>query len=205
VLASAGARTAQGSSPRLHFLNPDESWFAREAAEEVHHGGLRVILFADLEKHTNMMQRLGDDRGREVLREFEAITREALASYGGEEIKTMGDSFMASFSSATRALECSVALERAFQTRNETASEPLHVRVGLSAGEPIEEDDDLFGSSVIMAARIADQAEGDEIILANVVRELAAGKGFLFADRGEAVLRGFEDPVRLYELKWQTG
>ena len=77
------------------------------------------------------------------------------------------------------------------------------MRVGLSAGEPIAEDDDLFGSSVILAARIADQAKGGEIVLANVVRELAAGKGFLFADRGEVVLRGFEDPVRLYELKWE--
>ena len=76
------------------------------------------------------------------------------------------------------------------------------MRVGLSAGEPIAEDDDLFGSSVILASRIAAQAKGSEIVLANVVRELAAGKGFMFADRGEIVLRGFEDPVRLYELKW---
>ena len=77
------------------------------------------------------------------------------------------------------------------------------MRVGLSAGEPIAEDDDLFGSAVIQAARIADQAKGGEILLANVVRELAAGKGFLFSDRGEMRLRGFDDPVRLYELKWE--
>lgn len=188
----------------LDFLNPDESWFARESAEEHHHGDLRVILFSDLEKHTAMMQRLGDERGRLILREHEAITREALAAYGGSEVKTMGDSFMASFGSATRALECAIAIQRAFEARNETAEEALHVRVGLSAGEPIAEDDDLFGSSVILAARIADQARGGEIVLANVVRELAAGKGFLFADRGEVLLRGFEDPVHLYELKWQT-
>jgi class 3 adenylate cyclase len=150
-----------------------------------------------------MMQRLGDDRGRVILREHEAITREALAAYGGSEVKTMGDSFMASFGSATRALECAIALQRAFEARNETAQEPLHIHVGLSAGEPIAEDDDLFGSSVILAARIADQAKGGEIVLANVVRELAAGKGFLFSDRGEVLLRGFEDPVHLYQLKWQ--
>lgn len=195
--------SAAGIAEILEFLNPDGDW-RRIGHEEVQHGGLRVLLFCDLEKHTNMMQRLGDEQGRAVLREFEAITREALASYGGEEIKTMGDSFMASFVSAARALECAIALQRAFEARNETGSEPLNVRVGLSAGEPIEEDDDLFGASVILAARIADQAEGGEIVAANVVRELAAGKGFLFADRGEADLRGFEDPVHLYEIKWRA-
>ncbi len=181
---------------------PPEHTYEIEHDHDHEHDTLRVILFTDLEKHTAMMQRLGDERGRAILREHEIITREALASYGGAEVKTMGDSFMASFGSATRALECAIAIQKAFADRNETADEQLRVRCGLSAGEPIAEDDDLFGSSVILAARIADQAKGSEIVLANVVRELAAGKGFLFADRGEIALRGFEDPVRLYELKW---
>ena len=56
---------------------------------------------------------------------------------------------------------------------------------------------------LILASRICDQAEGGEILASNVVRELAAGKGFLFADRGDVALRGFEDPVRLYELRWR--
>ena len=56
---------------------------------------------------------------------------------------------------------------------------------------------------MVLAARIAAQAEGGEILVANVVRELAAGKGFLFADRGETALRGFEDPVRLFEVRWR--
>src|SRR5215216_3675662 len=163
---------------------------------------LRASLFTDLEIHTPMMQRLGDEQGREVLREHEIITREALGAYGGSEVKTMGDSFMASFGSATRALECAIAIQKAFADRNATTDEPLSVRVGLSAGEPIAEDEDLFGSSVILASRIAGQAKGGEIVLANVVRELAAGKGFLFSDRGEVALRGFEDPVRLYDLRW---
>lgn len=150
-----------------------------------------------------MMQRLGDEAGRALLREHEIITREALAAYGGTEVKTMGDSFMASFGSATRALECATALQKAFADRNATTEEAMHIRVGLCAGEPIAEDDDLFGAAVIQAARIADQANGGEILLANVVRELAAGKGFMFADRGEIELRGFDDPVRLYELRWE--
>ena len=82
------------------------------------------------------------------------------------------------------------------------------MRIGLNAGEPIAEDDpggrgDLFGTAVNMAARIAAQANGGEILASNVVRELVAGKEFLFSDRGDTELRGFEDPVRLYEVRWR--
>jgi class 3 adenylate cyclase len=115
----------------------------------------------------------------------------------------MGDGFMASFASVTKAVECAVALQRAFDERNGSAAEPLYVRVGLTAGEPIEEEGDLFGASVIMAARIAAQAEGGEILASLAVRELCAGKGFLFADRGEHALRGFEDAVRVFEVSWR--
>lgn len=191
-----------GVDAMLDFLSPERVYWWQPENREALGSGLRVILFTDLENHTVMMQRLGDEQGRAVLREHEIITREALAAYGGSEVKTMGDSFMASFGSATRALECAIAIQKAFADRNATTDEPLSVRVGLSAGEPIAEDEDLFGTSVILASRIAAQAKGGEIVLANVVRELAAGKGFLFADRGEVSLRGFEDPVRLYELRW---
>jgi adenylate cyclase len=138
-----------------------------------------------------------------VLRQHERIVREALKSHGGSELKTMGDGFMASFSSATRALESSIAMQRAFAAHNQSAEEPTLVRVGLNAGEPIAEDEDLFGTAVIEAARIAAAAKGGEILASNVVRELAKGKDFLFADRGEVALRGFDEPVRLYEVRWQ--
>jgi len=87
-------------------------------------------------------------------------------------------------------------------------TEAIRVRIGLNAGEPIAEDDpdgrgDLFGTAVIAAARIAAQAEGGEILVSNVVRELVAGKGFLFSSRGRTALRGFDDPVEVYEVRWQ--
>jgi len=166
----------------------------------------RAILFTDLVGHSAMMSRLGDDRGRAVLREDERITREVLKAHGGTEIKTMGDGFMASFGSVTRAVECAVALQRAFAERNSSARpealEGLSVRVGLNAGEPIEEEGDLFGATVILASRIAAKAGGGEILVADTVRGLCSGKGFLFADRGEFVAKGFEEPVRVYEVRW---
>lgn len=79
----------------------------------------------------------------------------------------------------------------------------LSIRVGLNAGEPIAEAGDYFGTTVILAARVADKADGGQILVSNVVRELCAGKSFLFSDRGEVVLRGFEDPVRIFELRWR--
>lgn len=166
--------------------------------------GTHTILFTDVVGHTGMMQRLGDEAGRALLREHERITREVLRGHAGTEVKTMGDGFMASFGSASRALECAIALQRAFEEWNETAEEPLRVRVGLNAGEPIAEEDDLFGTAVILAARIAAQADGGEILTSETVRGLVAGKKFLFSDRGETVLRGFEDAARLYEVSWQA-
>jgi class 3 adenylate cyclase len=103
-----------------------------------------------------------------------------------------------------RALECAIGMQPAFAHHNESAEEAIRVRIGLNAGEPIAEEEDLFGTAVIVAARIAAKAEGGEILASDVVRQLVAGKGFLFSDRGDAALRGFEDPVRLYEVRWEA-
>ena len=181
---------------------PTSSAPAAEATSRV-----TAVLFTDLVGHTEMMSRLGDERGREVLREHERITREVLKANGGTEVKTMGDGFMASFGSVTKAVECAVALQRAVDAWNTGVRAqglaPLRVRCGLNAGEPIEEDGDLFGATVILASRIAAKADGGEILVADTVRGLCSGKGFLFADRGEFVAKGFEEPVRVYEVRWR--
>ena len=183
------------------FLGEGEQTPAR--AEPAAAGAFRTILFTDVEGSTALTERLGDAKAREVLRNHERIVREALRAHGGAEVKAMGDGFMASFSSATRALECAIAMQRAFAVHDDEHPEtPIRVRIGLNAGEPIAEDEDLFGTAVILAARIAAQAQGGEILASDVVRQLVAGKGFQFADRGEVALRGFEDPVRLYEVRW---
>ena len=184
-----------------HAGEADDDSKRGQAADRA--SGLQIILFTDVEGSTTLTQRLGDAKAREVLREHEQIVRDALKANAGAEVKAMGDGFMASFSSATRALECAIAIQRTFAQHNESAAEPISVRVGLNAGEPIAEAEDLFGTAVIRAARIAAIAKGGEVLVANVVRELAEGKDFLFADRGDVGLRGFDDPVRLYEVRWR--
>ena len=168
-----------------------------------------TILFTDMESSTALTQRLGDAKAHEVRRTHNVIVRDALKAHGGSEIKHTGDGIMASFPTASSALECSIAIQKGVASHKEEHSDsPLGVYIGLNAGEPIAEDDpggrvDLFGTSIDLAARICDHAAPGQIVASNVVRELAAGKQFLFDDLGETELRGFEDPVRLYELRWR--
>jgi class 3 adenylate cyclase len=163
-----------------------------------------TILFTDMESSTALGQRLGDARTQEVRRAHNTLVRGALDAHGGTEIKHTGDGIMASFATASSALECAIAIQRSVAAHvDEQPDSPLGVYVGLNAGEPIAEERDLFGTSVDLARRICDHAEAGQILASNVVRELAEGKGFAFADIGEVSLKGFERPVRLFELEWR--
>jgi class 3 adenylate cyclase len=163
-------------------------------------GGFATILFTDIEGSTALTQRLGDAKAQELLRTHNAIVRDALKTHGGSEVKHTGDGIMASFPSASQALQCAVGIQ---QTVAAQADVPFRVRVGLNAGEPVAEERDLFGTAVQLARRVCDHAEPGQILVSDVVRQLAMGKGFLFSDHGDVELRGFEDPVRLYEVRWQ--
>ncbi len=164
----------------------------------------RTILFTDVEASSELTNRFGDAKARDILRQHEVLTREALSSHDGTEIKTMGDGFMASFTSASTALDAAIAMQQTITDHYARTETPISIRVGINAGEPIEEGHDLYGASVIRAARVMGQAQGGEILVSNVVRELVEGKGYLFSDRGEADLKGFDEAVRLFELRWQT-
>jgi class 3 adenylate cyclase/pimeloyl-ACP methyl ester carboxylesterase len=196
------------------ILNAIDAFLGEEgeqAAAQVAPAGLVTILFTDMEGSTTLTQRLGDARAQEVLREHNAIIREALKAHAGSEIKHTGDGVMASFPTASGALECAIAVQQGFAERNSGVGargqaplpEPIRVRIGLNAGEPVAEEEDLFGTAVQLAARVCAQAEPGRILVPEGVRHLVAGKGFLFSDRGDVALRGFEDPVRLYELRWE--
>ena len=161
---------------------------------------LRTILFTDIESSTALTQRLGDAAAQELVRAHNTIVRDALTACGGSEIKHTGDGIMASFPSASRAIECAIAIQRAVAANDDT---PLRVRIGLNAGEPVAEEHDLFGTAVQLARRVCDHAAAGQILVSDVVRQLAAGKGFLFSDVGDVVPKGFNDAVRLYEVRWR--
>ena len=184
----------------VNFLDEGEEEQAPAAAPT----GLVTILFTDMESSTALTQRLGDAGAQEVRRAHNTIVRTALADHSGHEIKHTGDGIMASFSTASSGLGSAIDIQRAVAAHVEQHPDsPLGVYIGLNAGEPIAEEGDLFGTSINLAARICDHAEPGQIVASNVVRELAAGKDFLFSDLGETELRGFEDPIKLWELRWR--
>ena len=165
---------------------------------------LRAILFTDIESSVATTLRLGDAEAMELLRVHNKVVRDALKTHHGREVKHTGDGVMASFVSASAAVECAITIQRALAIHIEQNPEQaFRVRIGISAGEPVMEDQDLFGAAVQLAKRICDYAEPSSVLVAHVVWELCMGKKLLFADSGETALRGFEDPVRLYEVLWR--
>jgi class 3 adenylate cyclase/pimeloyl-ACP methyl ester carboxylesterase len=162
-----------------------------------------TILFTDMESSTTLTQRLGDQGAQAVLRSHNQIVRDCLQAHDGSIVKTTGDGFMASFASASRALECAIAIQRDLAQHDaEHPDTPIHIRIGLNAGEPVAEEEDLFGTAVQAAARICAHARPCQILAADVVRQLAAGKGFRFTDRGQTHLKGLEGRHRLHEVLW---
>jgi class 3 adenylate cyclase len=160
----------------------------------------RTVLFTDIEDSTNLTQRLGDARAMRIVRDHDELVRRAIAAHGGQVVKHTGDGVMASFLSVARALETASAIQRDLSERNRSADVAFNVRIGITAGEPVTEHDDLFGATVQLAARLCSTADPGNTHVSGAVRELAAGKGFKFEDLGELVLKGFDEPVRAYRL-----
>ena len=163
----------------------------------------RTVMFTDMKDSTAITTRLGDSLALELFRTHNSITRDALNQYNGREIQHTGDGFMVSFTSASSAVECAVAIQQSFAARNRRNPDTaINVRIGICAGEPVEEDNRLFGSTVQLTSRICDKAAPDQILVASVIKDLCLGKQFNFSDRGEATLKGFDQPLHIYEVQW---
>ncbi len=166
--------------------------------------GTVTILFSDIEGSTAMTVRLGDLRWVEVLRTHNAIVREQVADHGGFEVKSEGDGFMLAFQSARRALQCAIGVQCAFAQHNESAEEPIRVRMGLHAGEVIKEADDFFGRHVILASRIANEAQGCQILVSSLLKELTESAGDIQFDEGREVeLKGLAGSHRVFAVAWE--
>ncbi|MBW3668870.1 MAG: DUF1707 domain-containing protein [Actinobacteria bacterium] len=167
--------------------------------------GTVTILFSDIENFTSMTERLGDIRAQDVLRAHNELVRTQVAAWGGHEVKSQGDSFMISFGGARRGIRCAMAIQRAFEEWSvKHPDNSLRVRIGLHTGEAIREEDDLFGRSVIMAARIAAHAGGGEILVSSLLKELAEASGeFRFGPPHCTALKGLSGEHLLYPVVWQ--
>lgn len=161
---------------------------------------VRTILFTDMVESTSLTQRLGDERALELLRLHDAIVREAISAERGREIKRTGDGIMAAFASAAGAVRCASQIQAEFARRD---SADLKVRIGGAAGEPVGHANDIFGTTVQLAARLCAHAAPEEILVTNVVAELCVGKRINFRSLGELALKGFDQPVAVHAVDWQ--
>jgi class 3 adenylate cyclase len=167
--------------------------------------GTVTLLFSDIEGSTAKTEELGDQRWMKVLREHNAIVREHLAANEGFEVKSEGDGFMLAFQSARKAIQCAIATQKAFAERSASSEVPIKVRMGLHTGEMIKEGDDFFGKHVNLAARIAAQADGGEILVSSLLRELTASGGDIeFGEPRSVELKGLAGVQEMFPVSWQN-
>jgi len=160
------------------------------SGSSVNDTGTRTVLFTDIVDSTEMTQRVGDEAAFALIERHDNAVRSALAQTGGREVKHTGDGIMAVFVSTVAAVRCAHEIQAAL-----TEDEPLEVRIGLAAGEPVERNGDFFGGAVQLAARLCAHAGPREIIVSRAVADLCVGKAFTFDDLGSISLKGFSAPV----------
>ena len=196
-----------------HFQDPDDSaqhmksalaeWNQPKKKEE--HSGPITVLFTDIAGSTAMTQKLGDAGAQEVVRIHNRIVRAVLTNCNGREVKHTGDGIMASFGRVTDSIDASIQMQEECMVSNQqTPDLPLHLKIGINAGEPIVEDNDLFGTVVQLSARIVGKAQADEIFVSEIVRGICIGKNYKFDSKGGYEMKGFDGPMTLYEVVWRN-
>jgi DNA-binding NarL/FixJ family response regulator len=155
---------------------------------------LATVMFSDIVSSTERAAAIGDRRWRDLLDRHDALIRRELARHGGREIKTTGDGFLALFDGPARAIRCAVAIRRGLE------AEGVEVRIGLHSGEVELRGDDVGGIAVNLGARVAATAAPGEVVASSTVRDLVAGSGISFEDRGEHALKGIPDRWHLFAI-----
>lgn len=164
---------------------------------------VRAVLFSDLCASTETTSRLGDAAAMAIVHVHDEVARRLVVEHGGRYVKHTGDGMMASFNSVAAAVQTSIAIHRELADRNQQSDEPVRIRIGISAGEPIAEGDDLFGSTVQLAARLCSWAQPDGIAVSGTVRDLCAGKQLPFGDPKTVHLKGFPERQHVFVVDWR--
>lgn len=181
-----------------------ESFISNKAAKATAQGVV-VVMFTDLVGSTKMTQELGDLGAQQVVRTHNAIVRNALAAYHGREVKHTGDGIMAVFSNAANAVASTMVIQQELAKHNGTQGNvPVKVRIGLNAGAAVQEEDDFFGTTVQLSARVCDKADAEQIFITQSVRDLVTGHSIQFRDAGNFDMKGIEKPVPVYEVVWRA-
>jgi class 3 adenylate cyclase len=199
-----GAVSVLDRSP-VELVWPVVKAFLDEGREAIPSAGgqFRTILFTDVVSSTPLLTQLRDARMREVMRDHDAVMEAAVTGHGGRVVKTIGDAFMAEFAEPSAAVEAAIEAQRAIREKFVDSDVPVRIRIGINAGEPIEEDGDLHGASVVIAKCLESAADTNGILVSDVVKQAVSGKEFDFEDRGAVELKGFDEPMRAWAVRWE--
>jgi class 3 adenylate cyclase len=161
----------------------------------------RVIMFTDLKDSTLMLTELGQDKALELLRTHNGLIRKAISKNNGNEVKHTGDGLMISFLNVDDALACAFSIQNAFSEHNEENPEDaMYIRIGLSAGEPVFESNDFYGTSVNLASRICDISEPGRVLSSEEVQAAQVDSQFVFTHFGLVPLKGFKEAVPIFNV-----
>lgn len=161
---------------------------------------LRTILFTDIVSSTEILDAVGEAAFMEVLKTHDGIVRAALYRHRGREVKHTGDGILASFDSATDAVEGAIWIAKGFDTLLGDDGSPIRVRVGMAAGRPVDRNDDIYGEAVVLASRLCGIAEAQQILAAASVRE-HTDEVDVFIGPSLRTLKGFAEPVSVFEIR----
>ncbi|MBD0285657.1 MAG: DUF4242 domain-containing protein [Flavisolibacter sp.] len=160
---------------------------------------VRTFLFTDIVGSTSLTERYGDLTGMAILHKHNEIVRASIQKNNGTEVKHTGDGIMAVFISAVEAVCSAVEIQNALnECRQNSRKIPLHVRIGINAGEPVTEGSDFFGAAVQLTKRICDVASPDQILISEVVKELCMDRNFQMKELEAQTLKGFSQPVKTF-------
>ncbi len=210
MIIEAGHRTmdlhnAGNVDPFADFAEVMRMWTSNTAAR-AQAQGIVCIMFTDIVGSTQMTHERGDYGAQEVVRIHNAVVRSALASHHGREVKHTGDGIMASFPIAANAVRGAQEILKALRDHNDRdGALPVNIRVGLNAGEAVEEEDDFFGTTVQIAARVCDKAGTGEVFVTENVRDLSLGQGLNFEDAGAYDMKGVPEPLTLFRVSAALG
>lgn len=174
--------------PPLQTLDSRTGQRSGSAGERV----LTTVLFTDIAGATERLVALGDRHWGEILLQHRVLVRRELAHYGGHEVEVVGDSFFATFESPASAVRCACAMREAVKELG------IEMRIGVHAGEVEYEGEDLIGITLHIGSRVTGVAGPGEVLVSSTVRDLVAGSGITFTDRGGHILRGIPGEWRLF-------
>ncbi len=208
VLSAATRVREQGLGEALWSSFEELAGWAEDAEPELRQlaarDGTLTILFTDIEDSTALNEELGDKAWLKLLGAHDGIVRKCAARHGGHIVKSQGDGFMIAFAGAEDAIRAAVEIQRGLASGpRRLRGTPVAVRIGVHTGPALEKGGDLFGRNVALAARVADQAGGGEILVTSEAGEAAADAGELLAEPREVELKGLPGRHTLIPVGWQ--